>query len=157
MPERSNHDLLQASLNQSQPRKAPYSGQAGFLVSFFGGPLAACILGALSAQRIGRLQRDLPWLAAAMLAHLGLTWWALQTALGQQAMTALHDILGSSTGSLVHKLQGLLVFGLFSLLHRREQRAATLMGLDRPNGTWVGLGLIGLGIVFGVLLRRAMQ
>jgi hypothetical protein len=31
------------------------------------------------------------------------------------------------------------------------------MGLDRPNGTWVGLGLIGLGIALSVLLRQALQ
>lgn len=158
MPDPTPNALLQPSLGPAQPlREAPYSGQAGFLVSFFGGPLAACLLSALSARRLGRLPRDLPWLAAVGLAYVGLEWAALHTAIGQQAMAALNDLLGGSRHDLAHKLLGLLAFGLFSLLHRQEQRTATLMGLDRPNGTWVGLGLIGLGIAASVLIRQALQ
>lgn len=157
MPDLSHNDLLQPSLSGARPRLAPYSSQAGFLVSFFGGPLAACALGALNAQRIGQMPRDLPWLAAVALLYVGLQWWVGQTALGQQALADLIGALGSGAESLANKFLGLLVFGLVSLLQRSEQKAATLMGLDRPNGLWLGLVLIGVGRGLIALLEQVMR
>lgn len=83
MPSSPSSDLLQPSLVDTQPRQAPYSLQTAFLVSFFGGPLAAATIFGINARRIGRLRLDMVGVVAVALAYIAFEWWWRHTSGGQ--------------------------------------------------------------------------
>lgn len=147
-------DLLRPSLSHGSQVMAPYSPQAGFVSAFFGGPAAALLMGALNANRLKRLPLDAAWLIAALAAFVGLEYW-LSTQAGVDALEVLKDWVGVKPQHTVSTATGLLYFGLCSLMHGRQQRMATLMGLDRPKGLWVGLLAIVLGSLAGGVIRMA--
>lgn len=150
------HELLQPSLSPARLQRAPYSSQTHFLSAFLGGPLAAGGLGLLSAHRLGRLGRDLPWLMALPVGWLALRWWLAQTPEGEAAAAALTSLAGRRAVGLVDTVIALAVFGLISLRHRREDAAANLMGLPRPDGRVAGLIAIVLGWGFNLALTRTL-
>lgn len=146
------HDLLRPSLSRNDaPRLAPYSQQAGFLTAFFGGPPAALFMAGVNAQRMGRLQKDLPWLIAMGVLFVVMELALLQTDAGRAAATWMQSEVGWRT---YHKLLGLVFFGVASLAHVREQRAATLMGADRPSGWWMGVFLSAIGFILTSVLHE---
>ena len=133
----TREQLLQPSLGGSRGR-APYSGTMIFLSAFFGGPLAALASFALNVLRLERAGRDaLPLVLAALSTVLVLA--LLQGTAWQ--------------GTLVLRMISLALALLGLWRHRLEQRAADLMGSERPNGLWIGLGLI----VFGHLLTPVLE
>jgi len=136
-------DLLQPSLSVRPVRLAPYSLQAGFLVALCGGPAAVFGMATLNAHRVGRLPRDLAWLLPALLAWLLFEAWWAATPSGRQFNVGVQAALGFPGPRYVERGLALLGFVLSGMLHRREQRAADMMGMARPNG-WVA------GVVFVV-------
>ena len=152
----SRADLLRPSLGQGSLAQAPYSPQAGFVTAFFGGPVVALVMGALNAHRLQRLPRDLPWLIAALAAVFGFEYW-LVTPDGKEAMAVLQDWIGVKPQHTLTTMLGLLAFGLCSLVHGKHQRMANLMGLDRPKGLWMGLGVILVGSLIHGAIRIVLQ
>lgn len=146
-------DLLQPSLSARTVRRPPYSLRAGFLASFFGGPAAALGMAALNAHRAGRLPRDLAWLLPALLAWLLFEAWWAATPSGQQFNEGLQAVLGASGPRYLERGLGLLGFALAYVLHRSEQQAADMMGLERPNGWVAGVALVVAGYVVTWLLK----
>jgi hypothetical protein len=146
------HELLQPSLGTPPLQRAPYSSQTHFLAAFLGGPLAAFGLGVVNAQRLGRVGRDLPWLLALPVAWLGLRWWMARTPEGASAAEALVALLGGRAVGLMDTALALALFGMISLFHRREDNAASLMGLPRPDGRVAGV----IAVVVGWGLKIAL-
>lgn len=143
-------ELLRASLCDKPPSRAPYSVQTGAIVAFFGGAIGSIVLALLNSTRLGRGRRDAPWLVAVVLAFAGVTaWWHL-TATGFAFDDALRGLLGASGPRIAERALGMLVFGVAAWFHRREQRATDFFDRPRPNGLWVGLGLI---LFDGALMR----
>lgn len=120
--------LFQPSLSGRAQVRAPYSTLTGFLTAFLGGPFGIIALTGLNSWRLLRLKRDLLLLIPATLITL-----------------VLAPALGLAGGLLPLRLYALCLFGLAHLLHRREQRTADLMGMDRPNGRIGGLACIVAG------------
>jgi hypothetical protein len=152
----SRSDLLLPSLGRGQQGSAPYSTQAGFLVSFIGGPVAGLGMALINARRLNRLPRDMAWLLLALCAYVALEWW-LTSPGGVQWLQQVTHWLGRPPRSLILTVLGLLSFGLSSLLHGQSQRQATVMGLDRPSGTRLGLGLVVLGSLVSFGVERALR
>lgn len=154
MPAAIRHDLLQPSLQGQPAGRAPYSQTVGFVAAFFGGPAAALLLGGLNAWRLGRWPRDLVFLLPAALLWMGLVFGLMRTAPGAAVADAATRLVGPRGPELLLRGLGLAYFAFTALwLHRREHRMADLMGLKRPKGWWVGLGLIvaGLALNFGLM------
>lgn len=152
----SRSDLLRPSLVRGRQGLAPYSTQAGFVVGFIGGPLAGLALALINARRLKRLPGDLAWLLPALGACVAVEWW-LASPDGVQWLQQAGQWLGQRPRPLISTALGLLSFGVASLLHGRSQRQASVMGLDRPNGTWLGIGLIVLGTVLGGMLAFGFE
>ena len=152
----SRSDLLRPSLVRGGQGLAPYSTQAGFLVGFMGGPLAGLGLALINAQRLKRLPSDLAWLLLALGAYLALEWWLASPA-GIEWLQQVEHWLGRRPRPLILTALGLLSFGVASLLHGRSQRQATVMGMDRPKGTWLGIGLIVLGSLLSFGLEEVLR
>lgn len=148
------YHLLQPSLSGrgEAPQAAPYSQQAGFLTAFFGGPFALAIMFAINSKRLSRLGRDAGWIALAALGYAAWVWFCHRTSAGQEVRAWLLHELGRRGPEIAERLIALAGYALMALCHRREQRSATLFGLDRPNGLWLGLGLIVAGNVLSIAL-----
>lgn len=146
----SREALLQPTLSENSPTAAPYSIQATFFTGFFGGPLAALAILALSSLRLRRLARDaLVYLALLLLTVVG-SWALYKTAAGAAVRDWLGAHLGTSYLRYTFRFVALIIVGLGYLLHRREHRNADLVGLARPNGWIAGIFCIFLGILFHV-------
>lgn len=145
------HELLRPSLSHDAPRLAPYSQQTGFFTAFLGGPPAALVMAGVNAYRVGRLEKDLPWLIAMGILFVVLELVLLQTDAGRTAAAWMQSEVGWRT---YHKLLGLAYFGVASLVHARVHRAANLMGADRPSGWWMGVFLIAIGFVSTGILHE---
>jgi hypothetical protein len=102
-----------------------------------------------------RVARDAPvWIA--MLAAIAGGWWLLNhTDAGAGVQAWLSGQLGRSGARFGYRIAALVLVGIGYLVHRREQRAATLAGLDRPNGLIAGLLCIGLDVALQTLLRTS--
>jgi hypothetical protein len=138
--------LVEPSLGGA-PVERPYSVRSCLLVAFFGGPFAVSLFGLLISQRLGKLTRDVGWLAL-----VSLTW----------AVAVLHDSAArfaqvpfewtnaledpARTLPYTSKFVALTAAGVFYLLNKNTWRAAELTG--DPPSPWVpalmSLGLSGL-------------
>lgn len=145
--------LLRPSLVAGAGVRAPYSLQMGMLASFFGGPFAALAVLLLNASRLQRQRAEVLPLALLVCLTLLLDAWMLLDPAPSQALANLLSTGPDNALRLALRGLSLAVFAAGLLLHRQHQRAADLMGLDRPRGLWVGLGLI----VGGLLLQSAFD
>ena len=150
-------DLLRPSLAHSAPRLSPYSLQALFLTSFFGGPLAALGMLALNARRLGRLRRDVPWLVVALLAYVLLEAVLALSPAGRGFIAQADAWLGRRAIEYLVRALALAVFALGLVMHRREHKAAELMGLTRPSPWLPALALVFGCSLLAELLRNFMQ
>jgi hypothetical protein len=155
----SQHDLLKPTLDSGAPASlAPYSVQTMFLVGFFGGPLAALGITGLNSHRLRRFSRDLPLLVTLAVVVVALSWLIFISSTGLPAREWINEVMGASGRRLSSRLLGLLLVGAGYLLHRREQRNADLLGIERPNG-WIG-GLICFvlgGLAFALILMALQR
>lgn len=138
----SRDELLRPSLGDTTIAKAPYSVQTAFLTSFFGGPLAAIAIVAINSVRLQRLLRDLAPLTIALTAYSVFMLALAGTEWGMAFRATMKEFAGERAVSYLHRVIALVLFGLGYVLHRKEQRSADLMGLDRPNGWIAGLACI---------------
>lgn len=151
------HDLLQPSLQGQPAGRAPYSQSAVFACAFLGGPPAALMMAGLNAWRLGRLPRDLLWLLPALVVWIGIEAWLFRSDSGAMAFKWLAGWFAGGALNVVRTAIGLAYFAIAALLlHRREHRMADLMGLPRPNGWLVGLGVIVVGYLLGRGLLRLL-
>jgi hypothetical protein len=149
--------LLRPSLAAGVGARAPYSAQMGMLASFFGGPFAALAAVLLNALRLRRLRPEALALGALALVMLVADTWLLLDPAPTAALAHWLSIRPSNALHLWLRALSLAVFAAGLLLHRQRQRAAELMGLQRPRGFWVGLGLIAAGLLLQVGLAVALD
>lgn len=133
----SREGLLRPTLSQeTRLAAAPYSVQTTFFTAFFGGPFAAIAILAINSVRLRRVLRDLPVLAATLLLVVGGGWALLASTTGTPAREWLDAMLGKGSFRYVYRLVALVIVGIGYFLHRRAQRNAALLGVQRPNG-WI--------------------
>jgi hypothetical protein len=149
--------LLRPSLAAGAGARAPYSTQMGMQVSFFGGPFAALAVLFINATRLRRLRPEALPLALVAAATLALDAWML---LDVAPVLRMSQMLSTSPENALHlalRALSLAVFAAGLLLHRQRERAAALLGLDRPRGLWVGIGLIVGGVLVQGLVDVALD
>ncbi len=143
------NDLLQPSLSASDATGVSiYSTAAGYIVSYFGGPLAAAIIALLNSFHLGRLHKDWPFGALALLAVPGYFKW-LQVGGGQRWLSA---VIGQWSIPYVYRLMGVLFFGLAYLMHRRYYRSMALIGVPARPGWIPGVGAVMAGMAYAFLV-----
>jgi hypothetical protein len=125
--------------------RAPYGTQMGMLASFFGGPFSALAVVILNAWRLQRLRAEALPLALLAVLTIGLDLGLMLRPAGVLAVAHWLDTTPAYAFHLLCRALSLAVFAAGLLMHRQHQRAADLLGLDRPRGLWVGLGLIAGG------------
>lgn len=135
--------LLQPSLSaQAAPVNAPFSATVQIMAAFFADVPGALVCQLVNIHRMRRWRQDgLPLLLLAVVA-LGL--FALpRLSVGAPLLMLLTDWFN---GTLMWtRFIALLTAGAGLWLHRRERRAADLMGLRAPHGLLPGIGIIVVG------------
>ena len=163
MSQRDSGDLdalLEPSLEQDQAARPIYSVKAMFFVAFFGGPLGVTFFSALNSKRLGRLRRDLPIFAAAVLAIAAAVYLYAELAF-EGGMLAL---AADRRQELVRHYRWLsrgiaiLLCGAFYLLHRGAHRAQALVGDDPPSPWRAGIACAVADVVLrgGTMLLLAL-
>jgi hypothetical protein len=139
----SRDDLLQPSLTEDRTdATALYSATAGYVTSFFGGPIAAIAFAGVNSRRLGRLRADAPWLTGGLALFAVALWWAFDGRYPASVQPWVQENLRIAARGL-----GLLYFGAIYLLHRRHYRAMTMMGIESPNGWVVGFACGAIGVL----------
>jgi hypothetical protein len=139
----SRDDLLQPSLTEDRVEAtAIYSPTAGYVCSFFGGPIAAVAFASVNSRRLGRLPADLPWLIAALALFVIALWWAFMGRYPDPLQPWIQENVEISV-----RVLGVVYFGAIYLLHRRHYRAMQMMGIESPNGWGVGFACAAIGIL----------
>jgi len=144
-------ELLRPSLTAEHSSEAAiYSVRTGFLVSFFGGPIAGGMIALLNARRLRRLKTDWPIGLLAVAVSVGLSW-----SLAAHQWQWLDGALGRGSGRYLQDLAGLGFYGVVYSLHRPYYRSMELLGLEAPNGLRVGIAAAALGYLAEVSLLAA--
>ena len=152
----SRDELLRPSLTDTDVAKAPYSVQTVFLTAFLGGPFAALAITAVNSMRLRRLVRDLTPLGIALALFVGFNLVLAWTEWGAGFRAGVREIAGPGALSYVYRLIAFMLFGLSYALHRKEQRSAQFMGLERPNGLIAGIACVVGGIAVQVALAAVL-
>ncbi len=152
----SRDELLRPSLAGRAIAKAPYSVRTAFMTAFFGGPLAAIAITAINSVRLQRWQRDLAPLAIVLIAYVAFLLALVLTNWGLDFRTRLVEIAGPRGESYIERIIALVLFGMGYALHRKEQRSADFMGLQRPNGWVAGIACIAASVLFVIVLNAAL-
>lgn len=150
MSDASLERLLQPSLdNAESPVRAPFSATAQFLVGVFGGPLAVifCFVG--SVHRLRRWRQDAVFLAALALVLCGAILLP-QTAIGAPLRAWLTELLGRGGPGTWTTLCTSLAAVAAIHRHRRERRAANLMGLsvDGAFASCLAMVVVAMGLTY---------
>ncbi len=122
-----NEDLLQPSLESSKPVSI-FSSGALMAAAFFGGPVAVSIIATLNSASLGRASKEWPKLLAVLLSGVIAAFF-----IGTYALDGLTD---SRSFRLSVRAAGFVSFGLVWLMHMKELRALSALGLD-PRSPWV--------------------
>jgi hypothetical protein len=144
--------LLTPSLaSDARERGAPtvelYSARACFLIAFFGGGLAALVMGWINARRLGRLGKD-----AWVFVVLGIAFIALQASFADainrasaQSFQWLGLPLEQRDARHISRAAGLLMWGALYARHRPFYRAMAIADVA-PKKPWVvGIAIVLLG------------
>ena len=155
---RSGIGLLRPSLSgaDSAPASAPYSSTTSFVCAFLGGPFAVLVIGAMNIHRCRRWRRDALFMSLLVLGTMvwvfGLPQWD-----GFPAMvSSVNGVLGSGGRRYANRAYSLVLFGLLYWRHLALDRAATLVGLPRPNGWIAGLAAIAGAAAIPLLLSHLL-
>ena len=124
-------NLLQPSLRPTGSAAAIYSIQAGFLVAFIGGPLAAVLFAALNSRRLGRLGPHSPWLVLGAVVAIGAM--VAQVILLDTARAGDGGLVTTQNARIANRAIALLLFGGYYLLHRSQYRSMQFLGLESPT------------------------
>ena len=98
--------LLEPSLRGDGQAVPIYSATTGYLIAFFGGPLAGCGIALIDAYRLRRLGREWPLAIAAVLLTGGLFAWQER---GGEVWA--ERLLGRGAGGLMYRVLGVVFFG----------------------------------------------
>lgn len=141
-------DLLQPSLPHSDDQGvAIYSAITAFATSYFGGPLAAAIIGLLNSHELGLLRRDW-WLGAVAVAAVpGYFYW-LEYGGG---MPWLRGMALEGLPPYLYRLMAVGFFGLVYMMQRRHFRSMMLLGLQPKSGWLPGIAAVIAGIAYSSL------
>jgi len=134
-----------------------YSVPALAVSSLFGGPLAAVAFAALEARALGRLGRDLPWLAAGLVAVLLAASAAADRGLLDGALRDLGTQHLSTWEHLAYRLLALAYCAGYWWLHRRERQALATAGVAPVPGYGAGVLALLIGLVAGTALLLALR
>jgi len=134
-----------------------YSAPAFAVSSLFGGPLSAVAFAAIEARALGRLRRDLPWLALGFAAVLAAALWAAGSGLLDPALRDLGTRAVPTWEHVAYRLVALGYFAAFWWLHRDERRALAAAGVPPIPGYAAGLVALLIGLVAGTLLLLALR
>jgi hypothetical protein len=124
--------LLTPELPRVAAGKPMYSVRAGFMVAFFGGPIAATLFSALNSLHRNRLWKDLPVYVAGLTLAVGLLVYAL---FEPEAFWFNASDTGLGSFRYVFRALGLVLFGAYYLLHKQLYRAEEFLG-DKPPSPW---------------------
>ncbi len=134
----SRDDLLQPTLgHRDSPATSIYSARTGYLVSFFGGPLAGATIALTNAYRLKRLRTDWPLGLLAILATVGPIWWLFR---GGTQWFAAHGAGGAE--EIAFRVLGLGFFALAYGWHRQYYRNMAFFGLTPPSGWIIGVAAV---------------
>jgi hypothetical protein len=146
-------DLLQPTLGRrGSPATSIYSAQTGYVVSFFGGPLAGATIALANAYRLKRLRTDWPLGLLAITATVGPMWWWFR---GGAQWIAVHA--GGGTREAVFRALGLGFFALVYGWHRQYYRNMTFLGLTPPSGWLIGIAAVVGGIAVDVGIAAVLS
>lgn len=148
MPGPTRGDLLQPTLTGRLEIQALYSQRAGYLTSFFGGPLAGAIITGVNARRLGRLSKDAWLVALGAVLGIGMLWWQIR--FGGNAW--LDSVLGQSGHRLAPRIAGLAYFLVTIAVHRPFYRNMEMAGIESPNGWPMGI----MAIIFSSLILAGL-
>lgn len=134
-----------------------YSAPAFAVSSVFGGPLAAVAFAAIEARALGRLQRDLPWLLAGLVAVIAAAGMAASSGLLDEALADLGTRHVPTWAQVGYRLVALGFFLLYLRLHRADRRALARAGVAATPGYGAGTVALLIGLVGGTLLLLALR
>jgi hypothetical protein len=134
-----------------------YSIPAHAVAALFGGPLAAIAFATIEAHSLGRLKRDLPWLAAGLIAFLVAARAAAGSGLLDRALEDLGTQRLPTWEHLAYRVAALAMFTGCWLLHRGERRALAAAGVAPVAGYAAGLVAMVIGLVGGTLALLALR
>lgn len=141
-------DLLQPTLGRrDSPATSIYSALTGYVVSFFGGPLAGATIALANAYRLRRLGTDWPLALLAIAVTAGPMWWWFH---GGGAWVTAH--VGGGSQVIVFRALGLGFFAVVYSWHRQYYRNMALLGLTPPSGWLIGVAAVAgsLAVDFGL-------
>lgn len=140
--------LLKPSLSQQTAISPLYSVGTGFVLGFFGGPVAAGLIMAINARRLGRLARD-AWLFAIIFVLSGV----FLLAVFYHPELFVVELEGGeprNTRRIVLSGLGLLTTGLFYLKYRTYYRGMTMSGLESPSPWKMGFAVFAIALVLQI-------
>lgn len=147
-----NEALLEPSLHGEGHVVPIYSATTGYLIAFFGGPIAGCGIALIDAYRLGRLRRDWPLAVAAVLLTSALFAWQAR---GGDALA--ERFLGRGAGELLYRMLGVAFFGVIFLLHRRFYRSMEILGISPYRKILPGVLAFSGGLGMVILLRALVS
>ncbi len=134
-----------------------YSVPAFAISSLFGGPLAAIAFAAIEARALGRLRRDLPWIAGGLIVVVLAALAAADCGLLERAIRDLGTQHLPTWEHLVYRLAALGFFAVFWVLHGCDRRALATAGVRPVAGYGAGLIALMVGLVGGTALLLALR
>lgn len=146
-------DLLQPTLGQRDtPAASIYSARAGYVASFFGGPLAGATIALANAYRLKRLRSDWPLGLIAIAATAAPMWWWFR---GGAQWVAVHA--GGGASEILLRALGLGFFALVYGWHRQYYRNMTFLGLTPPSGWVIGIVAVAAGVAVEIGLAAVLS
>lgn len=138
-------------------QKQYYSVPALAVSSLFGGPISAVAFAAIEARALGRLQRDLPWLAGGLAAVLLAAMAAARWGLLDQALRNLGTFGLPTWEHVTYRLAALAYFAGYWWLHRGERNELAARGIAPIPGYAAGVVALLIGLVSGTVLLLALR
>ena len=117
--------------------------------AFFGGPIAVTIIAVLNSKHLGRLGREWPLLigvfaVGAVAAYI----------FGSYVLDGLHD---PRSFRIATRAAGFVSFGAIWLMHKKELRALSTLGI-KPRSPWVAvIGACVVAIALHVFIAMTLS
>ena len=137
--------LLTPSLSPATGIAPLYSVGTGVVLGFFGGPVAAGMIMAINARRLGRLARD-AWLFAVIFVLSGVFLVAVFDH-PELFVVELEDAEPRNVRRFFLSGLGLLTTGLFYLKYRTYYRGMAVSGQESPSPWKTGIAVFVIAIV----------
>ncbi len=154
----NREDLLQPTIAAQGRATAIYSAQATFFTAFFGGPVAAIIMGVLNSRRVGQLKRDALVYASGLLFFAGLTYIYFAAPAFIQDMGIPESGDGNvRTYRYISRALALLIWIAHYFLLRSQYKTMKLLETDPPSPWIAALSAIGLSLVATTALVVTFQ